>query len=1136
MAMDRGRLKKKKYAPANNGRVLVLAALLLAGWGAASEASDKARCAPEFGRVVSVQGSVDVLPAKPTRESPEPKWDAATLNDALCAGDMVRVGQRSRAALRLSNETNLRLDQGTTLTLVAPNDKGSTLLDQISGGMHVITRTPKAFKVKTPFVNANVEGTEFAIRLTPNDASIAVYEGRIVAENDLGGIALANGEEAVATKIAGPKKELVVRPRDAVAWTLYFPTIFDYRLDAGVAEWPGESARQRSIDFYRSGKIVEALAALESVPEREAPPWFLTYRAGLLLLVGRLDEARPDIERALRIDASNGGAYSLLAVISLIEKDKVRALALAERAVDLDPKSAATWIARSYALQANFEIEQALANVQRAVDLDPQNALAWARLAELQMSTGNLNRGLAAAVKATELNPKLSKTQTVLGFASLVSMDTSAAKAAFEEAIYLDQSDPLPRLGLGLAKIRDGNLELGRVEIEIAAILDTQNSTIRSYLGKAYHEETRRNLAGKQFALAIERDPADPTPHLYDALKKQSEGRPVEAQSDLNKSIHLNDNRAVYRSRLLLDQDLAARSASLARIYDNLGFERLGLVEASKSLTLDPASFSAHHFLSDIYSALPRHEIARTSEILQAQLLAPLSLNPVKPNLLVPGNAFTNGYFKNASMNEYTTLFERNGNQFRASGILGNNRRRGEEAVLSAIKDRWSYSVGTLSLSSSGFRSNSDLNHRADDAFVQLAMTPTLAIQAELRSERLKHGDLTLNFDPDVFSSLDRRELRRQTKRIGLHVSPQPWSDIVVSLNRIDWHEVQHFFFDGGTADTDVSNRGNQLETQYIYRLNPLSAVLGLGLGRINNHEVARFDGVDDPPIDVSVRQNNVYLYVNIVTPGDLQWTVGLSHDSRRETASFTSSQFNPKFGLQWVVQEGLTIRMAAFSTINRTISGSQSIEPTQVAGFNQFFDDPNGTKTLRYGLGIDNKLFNNLAVGAEISRRNLKKPQLLPNDVVFEEQRERTINGYAYWTVDRRLVVSVSPEFDRFERVPNINTGPTPLLVRTAIMPVGARYFGGAGVILRAAINYVDQHVDRLTAFTSMSGRETFYTVNASVSYRLPSINGAISVEGRNLTGRRFRFQDESYRKIAPETPRFEPTRSIFANISLRF
>jgi tetratricopeptide (TPR) repeat protein len=166
-----------------------------------------------------------------------------------------------------------------------------------------------------------------------------------------------------------------------------------------------------------------------------------------------------------------------------------------------------------------------------------------------------------------------------LGFSYLTQIKIRDAKNAFEKAIELDQAAPLPRLGLGLAKIRHGDLKAGREEIEIAASLDPDNSLIRSYLGKAFYEEKRDKLAKNQFAMAKELDPNDPTPWFYDAIRKQSINRPVEALYDLQKSIELNDNRAVYRSKLMLDSDFAARSSSLARIYNNLGFQQRGLVE-----------------------------------------------------------------------------------------------------------------------------------------------------------------------------------------------------------------------------------------------------------------------------------------------------------------------------------------------------------------------------------------------------------------------------------------------------------------------------------------------------------------------------------------------------------------------------
>ncbi len=192
----------------------------------------------------------------------------------------------------------------------------------------------------------------------------------------------------------------------------------------------------------------------------------------------------------------------------------------------------------------------------------------------------------------------------MLGFAELAEINTGRAKKAFRRAIAIDSANPLPRFGLGLATIRAGDLEGGRKEIEIAVALDPENALLRSYLGKAYFDERTTNpltyfqelvtnfpnqentLAAQQFAISKELDPNDPTPWLYDAIRLQSENRPVEALRNIEKSIELNDNRAVYRSRELLDQDQAARGTSLARIYNDLGFEQLGINEATKSLSL----------------------------------------------------------------------------------------------------------------------------------------------------------------------------------------------------------------------------------------------------------------------------------------------------------------------------------------------------------------------------------------------------------------------------------------------------------------------------------------------------------------------------------------------------------------------
>src|SRR5207249_4103979 len=262
---------------------------------------------------------------------------------------------------------------------------------------------------------------------------------------------------------------------------------------------------------------------------------------------------------------------------------------------------------------------------------------------------------------AVRLDPDLARTQTVLGFAHLADLNARRAQEAFERAIALDPADPLPRLGLGLARIRRGDLHAGRQEIEAAASLDPGNSLVRSYLGKAYYEERRDGVAGEELGRAKALDPSDPTPYFYDAIRKQSVNRPVEALQDLQKSIDLNDNRAVYRSRLLLDEDLAARSASLARIYSDLGFDQIALVEGWKSLSADPSNYSAHRFLADSYNILPRHEIAAVSELLQSQLRQPINITPIQPQLEENRSFILEGAgVATAGFNEFNPIFARN--------------------------------------------------------------------------------------------------------------------------------------------------------------------------------------------------------------------------------------------------------------------------------------------------------------------------------------------------------------------------------------------------------------------------------------------------------------------------------------------
>jgi tetratricopeptide (TPR) repeat protein len=282
------------------------------------------------------------------------------------------------------------------LTLGEFNEEEETsVVDLLRGAGHFLSRKPRALEVRTPFAIAGVRGTEFFVNVEENQTFLSIFEGRVSASNKAGELLLASGQAAVAEKGKAPVLRVVVRPRDAVHWALYYPPVIYVR--------PGEPTPK----------------------EDTGDPRYLAHRASLLIPVGRVDEAGKDLERALTLDPNYSDAYALQSIIAVVQNEKEKALTLAQKAVETGPNSATARIAQSYAQQASFDLEGARASLEEAVKLEPENALAWARLAELWSALGYLNKSLEAAQKATALSPNLARTQTILGFAYLTQVKDS---------------------------------------------------------------------------------------------------------------------------------------------------------------------------------------------------------------------------------------------------------------------------------------------------------------------------------------------------------------------------------------------------------------------------------------------------------------------------------------------------------------------------------------------------------------------------------------------------------------------------------------------------------------------------------------------------------------------------------------
>src|SRR5688572_6630852 len=1093
----------------------LLAILLGAGGAPAFAQQESPGCAPVIARVVSLQGTVEVQRAGTAN------WiGVRRLDTSICAGDRLRTAPASRAALYVQPETLVRLDQNTTLTLQHSTDEISVEFstDEVSrvacseetcGAGYFITRFPKKFKVKTPHMNAAVEGTEFMVAVGRDLTQLTVLEGKVTSESvATGDRKLVEAGHGLASGTAGAGViTATVKPADAVQWVLRYPPLSD----AGTT---GD----------RAG-IARAEGALR---------------------VGRVDWALEEINGALASNSRDASALALRSVIQLAKNDKVAALESARAATAGEPRNYRGWLALSYAQQASFELEAALDSAQKAQSLKMDGSLLHSRVAELQLSLGNSEAAEQAARAAVHANPSESTAHTILGFVHLAEIDTDAARSDFNAAIERDSFDALPRLGMGLAKIRDGDLVAGREQLEIAVALDASSSLLRSYVGKAYYEETTRErdvLAATQFEMAGKLDPKDPTSRLYDAIRLQTANRPVAALHAVRESIARNDNRAVFRSELKLDEDLAVRSASRGRIYRDLGFRDLAVLEGGQAINSDPGDFSGHRLLADTYSTVPQHEIARVNELFTSQLLQPLNLSPVPPqlgdtNLFILGTAGAS----DIAFNEFNPLFGSDGWRLHASATFGGNDTWGNDIAIAAVEGRWSVSLGQYHFETDGFRLNNDLTQDTYNAYLQWRMSERTSLLSELRYSKRDQGDIRQLFDPASFNPTVRTREESESLRLGVRHAFSARSQFLASLvyQNPDMRLTDPPFIDSTRALNSYTG-----EVQHFYDGNRWRLVSGF---RQAQREESREGTAFGRPVDRTddFDSSSIYAYGYVDIGDTFSLDLGAAVDFL-EGISGEADRVSPKLGLTWRPAPGTTIRLAALHAVQPDSFSRQDVpprlEPTQVAGFNQVYLGRQGERSRQYTVAVDHAASNAIFLGMQGLRRDLELPFVTlggagtPDIVDFADARVLFGSVYGYWTPHPQLALSVHYQYDKRENDSFASFPEGFSELETHRVPVGVRYFHPSGFSAEATATWVAQEGSFLEflpfpPFGQFSpADDRFWVLDLSASYRLPRRTGIISLGAENVTDESFRFQD-----VDPENPSIFPERLVSLKFTVAF
>lgn len=1049
---------------------------------------------------------------------------------AVCPGDRIVTGDASGVDIRFDAKDSVtNILSNSSIVIAMPREPIDVTL--VGGLMRFLSSVRTIFVVRTPRTDAGIDGTEAMLYVTgPNRATLVLMREGVITETDrivpTAKLRLGPGQasysasdvalrRATADAVPAVFRPYLLAPERAADWAVYYPPIL--------------------------------LASRVSDP--------VVLRAARLLDAGEPAEA----DTLLR--GYSGGdpaaALALRAMIAVFTNRPADGLALAGQALAADAGLGAAHVALSYALQAAGRVDDARDAAERATRTAPSDAYAWARLAELELTIGNRRAARAAVERSLAIAPT-ALAHAVHGFALLSASENDAARTAFRAAIDVESEAPLPRLGLGLAMINDGELAAGRRELEAAASLDPQRAQLRGWLGRAYLAEGLNAKALAQFRLAEEMDPDDPTAWLFEAEGLYIANRPVEALAAADIAEDKGAGRATLRGRDGLGEDAAARATAAGRIFDVLGFEDQAVQAGARAVAADPTNPGAHEFLADIYRARPGFEIAQGSERLVADLLrgptnAPIQLELSEADLVLN----TGSGAARVTFHEFSPLLTPDGFRALVAGGLGTNGTWNDNVSLTLKDGKFSMGIAQYHSETDGFVDNNDVRHDIIALQIRAEPVPGVSLFGEVKGRRSEWGDLRLTAAGTVEPNL-RNEWERDSIRLGAHVELTDWLDFIgvgtIASTKRRRRDSSTAF--GLTADTDNSTEttGGDLQLKLIGRQGPVrfeiggsllvdsgkgtneagltyaaNPFLGCFLGGVQIGAICNLSVVS--PVDVFDRHYSAYGYAHVDPADWVSVTVGGAIE-HLETGLFEETVFNPKVAIILKPYDGVVLRGAYLHTLKRPYILDQTIEPTTLGGFNQFFDDESGTKARMIAGGIDLQPFDNVWIGGEVAYRDLETPVAVFNAAgagTFDSSEWRA-RGYANVTFLDRFAFSTGVELIDVETDLVRRTG----AITTLLVPVSLSYFHPSGVFGNVTGTWLSQEITDTRAPNRPTTSDSGILVDLTLGYRLPNQAGLFTLEVLNVFDTDLAIQDEITFNARPLTDTIARERVFMARFTV--
>lgn len=910
---------------------------------------------------------------------------------------------------------------------------------------------------------------------------------------------------------------------------------------------------------YRLGDQTAAVRLLQTgLQERPQSPLLLTMAGYFTLLTGNPQEA----QRLLEVARSRAPTFilpqALLVQIYMVQNRRDLARTLAEELVSVAPRSPQAWLSLGLVKIAAFDLPAAVAHFQTALQIDPTFVEAYIYLAKIWLGSDYLDRAQQAVRRALDLAPQNGEVLAMAGFVRLAFRDFEGARTLFRRALALSPGLGEPHLGLGIIAFRYRQMEQGLAEILLATLLEPRISLYQSELGKALYQVRNFGKAMEVYDYAKTLDPRDPTPYLYKGIALTDLNRPGEAIQEINRSIALNDNRAVFRTRLALNRDLAVRNFNLAKAYLQLNLGEWAYRKAVTSVQKDPTNASAYLFLSGAFASSRNRLGAGTSALLLYRLLSPANENTFTQSLI------------GQSTIDYTPMFEMTYLRVLSQGSIGTwpNRHAITENFLEVYGGRpgLAFDVGGFYNENQGFRDrNGDAKNYSIINNVKWEPNVKNSLYGNFTyydSESGDTGDLTdFSYQPQAFF---RQHYHSKIYELGYVYRFNPNATFILystyqnqKLNNTNYSRYSFTIpdFPGILFDVDeyVTRRAPReffnIQTQQQLVWGNHTFMVGLDyfsghlkyrrdtLSLISIFGIPLFDRFDTEAYRPPERSYSFYLLDYWQIHPKLLVEAGVFKDYAKNSRygfarPVANSLWNFRLGLNFFATPDHTFRFLVQRNLNTHYFTTPSLVPPQVAGFPWLINIDEGGLTREIGVAWEAQWTPKTFTVVQLNANRIDNPVYEPYFGAGGDILENRV----YWGW-KRYVASVSLN-QILSPAWGLGVGVTMKKIDPSFVSADPAQRDIAEIDAGFTLSYLHPQgwqgsVRNYLLYQDLRGRgdHSFWLADIVVGKALAHKRGLVSLEINNIFDRRFYYAREP---VALEA--FFPSRRILFRLALFF